>query len=106
LEEESLDPMDMKNAPHDQETHHTRDRKAPGLGVDLLDPNVYARGVPYEAFAFLRKREPVYFHPTSDNSGIWCVTKHSDVISVSKDARTFCSSKGEHIQDFPPEDPR
>lgn len=68
--------------------------------INLLDREVYRRGIPHEWFAFLRKNAPVYRHPESIRSvgpGFWVVSKYDDVCAVSKDTATFssnCSSIG------------
>ncbi len=63
--------------------------------VDLLDPDIYVRGVPHETFALLRREAPVYRHPAGDHTGeFWAVTRHRDVQAVSRDFATFSSSRG------------
>lgn len=76
------------------------------IRINLVDPKTYSRGVPYEQFAWLRREAPVYWHEGPNGEGFWCITKHRDVVSVSRDTATFSSAKGGQIQDFPPEDPR
>src|SRR4051812_46974581 len=73
--------------------------------IDLYDPDVYVRGVPHDAFRFLRAECPVYFHPEPDGRGFWAVTKYDDVIEVGKDPHTYSSARGgTNIRDSPPED--
>ncbi len=69
--------------------------------VDLHDPANFADGPPYEAFAALRKNAPVAFHPErprreggKEGPGFWCITRHHDVQTVSKDPDTFSSWLG------------
>ena len=59
--------------------------------VDLYDPDNFVEGVPHEMFATLRHEAPVYRHPRPDGSYFWCVTRHADVVTVNRDAKTFSS---------------
>ncbi|QDQ98640.1 cytochrome P450 [Tomitella fengzijianii] len=69
--------------------------------VTLHDPDVYVEGVPHEFFSWLRPAEPVYWQPEEEGSGYWAVTRHADVISVSRDPETFSSALGtSQLQDF------
>jgi cholest-4-en-3-one 26-monooxygenase len=66
--------------------------------VDLYDLDRFVAGVPHDVFAFLRAVAPVFRHPEpKGGAGFWVVTKYDDVAAVSKDARTFCSSRGTNI---------
>lgn len=72
--------------------------------IDIYDPDVYVRGVPHDAFRQLRAEAPVHFHPEPGGPGFWAVTKHADVVAVSKDPWRFSSHRGgTNIQDYPPE---
>lgn len=71
-------------------------------GVDILDPDVYARGVPHDTFRLLRREAPVYWHPEPEGGGFWAVTKYDDVVTVSMDPATFSSAlQGSLIEDPP-----
>jgi len=62
---------------------------------DLTDPDLYLLGVPHDAFARLRSEEPVYWHPDTEVcSGFWAVTKHADVVDVSKRHAEFSNAAG------------
>ena len=53
--------------------------------------------MPHESFALLRREDPVHWHPWDwAGGGFWALTKHADVVAVSKDPDTFSSAKG-HI---------
>jgi cytochrome P450 len=72
--------------------------------VDLLDPAHYADGPPHAAFRRLRREDPVHWHPEPDGPGFWAVTRHADVMTVSRDAATFSSwVGGTTIADLPPD---
>ena len=60
------------------------------LTAPLLDPTFYA-GDPFPLYARLRAEAPVIRNRTL---GFWVVSRHAEVTSVSRDADTFCSSKG------------
>jgi cholest-4-en-3-one 26-monooxygenase len=61
--------------------------------VDLLE-DAWAEGVPHEAFALLRREAPVFHHPEDDGPGFWALTRHADVVAVSRDTTTFSSERG------------
>jgi len=75
--------------------------------IDLLDPTTFERGVPHEHFAWLREHSPVHWHPGRkgrgqlapgrieiDQRGFWVLTRHQDVLAVSKDPELFSSEHG------------
>ena len=64
--------------------------------IDIADPGVYERGIPHDAFARLRRLDPVHWHPW-DNSrgGFWAVTTKDDLTTVTRDWNTFTSE--EHV---------
>jgi cholest-4-en-3-one 26-monooxygenase len=62
--------------------------------VDLLE-DTWAHEVPFEAFELLRREAPVFWHPEPDGGpGFWAVTRHADVLAVSRDPQTFSSERG------------
>jgi cholest-4-en-3-one 26-monooxygenase len=62
--------------------------------VDLTDHDVFVDGVPHEWFAWLRRHEPVSFTPEPTGRSFWSVTRHADIVEVSRDWRTFSSQTG------------
>lgn len=62
--------------------------------IDLADHDRYVAGVPYADFDLLRRYDPVHWHPGPAGPGFWAITKHPDVIAVSKDAATYSSERG------------
>jgi cytochrome P450 len=62
----------------------------------LHDPDFYA-GDPFPAYRRLRAEAPLHWHPTP---GFWALTRHEDVVAVSRDPATFCSSRGVLISDI------
>jgi len=67
--------------------------------IDLYDPGVYERGLPYEAFAYLRREAPVYWNPEPAGPGFWALTRYDDVVTASRDAATFSSYLGTALLD-------
>nr|WP_235174670.1 cytochrome P450 [Tomitella biformata] len=57
--------------------------------------------MPHDFFAEIRRTAPVYWQPEEGGSGYWAVTKHADVIAVSRDSDTFSSAVGtSQLPDF------
>jgi len=61
--------------------------------IDLLDRDIFTRGVPHEWFTFLRREAPVYKHAEPDGPGFWVITKYDDVVAVGRDGVTFSSDQ-------------
>ena len=61
--------------------------------IDLLDRDVFARGVPHEWFTYLRHNHPVYHHPEPAGPGFWVITKYDDVLAAGRDAHTYSSDQ-------------
>jgi cytochrome P450 len=62
--------------------------------IDLLDLAHYEKGPPHHLFARLRREAPAYRHAEPAGPGFWAVTRHADVVRVSRDADTFSSFQG------------
>jgi cholest-4-en-3-one 26-monooxygenase len=71
----------------------------PGIppGFDFTDPDLYARRVPSEEFAELRRNAPVWWNAQRrgsagfDDDGYWVVTRHADVLDVSRRSELYSS---------------
>jgi cytochrome P450 len=61
----------------------------------LSDPAFYA-GDPHATYDRLRAEDPVHWHADGD---FWALSRHADVVAVSRDPHTFCSSKGVLMED-------
>ncbi len=74
----------------------------PSLTLDQVDlsNDVFAERVPHETFALLRREAPVHWYDWPGGRGFWCVTKHADVVAVSKDTKTFSSAQGANLEDL------
>jgi cholest-4-en-3-one 26-monooxygenase len=63
------------------------------LGVDdLTSPDTFVAGVPHELFARLRREAPVARTCGADGQSFWSVTRHEDVVRISRDPKTFSSN--------------
>ena len=66
--------------------------------LDLGHPDSYAAGPPHEYMRRLRAEDPVHWNPESDGPGFWAITRHQDVIDISKNPSLFSSEEGTNIQ--------
>ncbi len=62
--------------------------------IDLLSAASFAHGQPHDQFSWLRRNDPVYWHPEPGGRGFWAVTSYDDVRSVGRDPKTFSSYLG------------
>lgn len=60
--------------------------------IDLKDPDLYQARVPHDLFAELRRWSPVYWNPEADGAGFWAVTRHADILEVSRQPELFSSA--------------
>jgi cholest-4-en-3-one 26-monooxygenase len=58
--------------------------------IDLLDGELYA-GDPYPTYAWLRSNAPVY---RDEGNQLWGISRHADVVHVSRHPELFCSGEG------------
>jgi cholest-4-en-3-one 26-monooxygenase len=74
--------------------------------IDLTDPELYAHRVPTEEFAELRRSAPVWWNEQRTgakgfgDNGFWAVTRHADVMEVSKNDKLFSSWENTAIVRF------
>jgi cytochrome P450 len=68
------------------------DNSRPGqaLAATLEEPGFYA-GDPFPHYARLRREAPLAWNA---DVGYWAVSKHADVVAISRDPETYCSGKG------------
>jgi cytochrome P450 len=63
--------------------------------IDLVDPDNYVAGVPFDRFDRLRRETPVSWHEEpSGNAGFWAVTRYDDLTAVHMDWQTYSSEIG------------
>jgi len=71
------------------------------LAAPLADPDFFAAGPPYELFRRLRDEEPLAWTPEpAPNSGFWSLTRHADIVRVSRDVATFSSARGVAVEEL------
>ncbi|MFO7550359.1 MAG: cytochrome P450 [Haliea sp.] len=62
--------------------------------IDLNNPDTFRGGLPREAFRYLRREEPVYWHEADANTpGYWAVTRQAELDYVSKNPQLFSSAE-------------
>jgi cholest-4-en-3-one 26-monooxygenase len=72
-------------------------------GFDFTDPDLYVRRVPAEELAELRRTAPVWWNAQPrgasgfDDEGYWVVTKHADVLEVSRASDIYSSQQNTAI---------
>ncbi len=67
-----------------------RPRPGQDLAARLEEPGFYA-GDPFPHYARLRREAPLAWNA---QVGYWAVSKHADVVAISRDPEAFCSAKG------------
>lgn len=73
--------------------------QTPTAPIDLHDPETFAAGIPQESFAQMRANPGLTWTPPGggDPKGFWSITRHADLVAVSRDTTTYSSAVG-HIQ--------
>ncbi|MFN8603175.1 MAG: cytochrome P450 [Candidatus Binatia bacterium] len=67
------------------------------LGVLPLADPAFHGGDPFPVYRTLRAQDTLY---RCDTPGFWAVSRHEDVVAVSRDPATFCSSRGTLLSDL------
>ncbi|HUO04971.1 MAG TPA: cytochrome P450 [Candidatus Binataceae bacterium] len=58
--------------------------------IDIIGPRHYqANGYPHREWAFLRKHKPVFWCEYPNTDPFWAITKHADIIHISKQPTLF-----------------
>jgi cholest-4-en-3-one 26-monooxygenase len=73
--------------------------------IDLYDLDQYVEAVPHDQMKRLRTEAPVFRHPDPQlDDGFWAITRHADVVFVSRNPELFSShEKTAMINEFPQE---
>jgi cholest-4-en-3-one 26-monooxygenase len=62
--------------------------------IDIIDPDLFVeRGYPHEEWALLRSRAPVFYYERPGVRPFWAVTRHADIITVSRQPDLFRSGQ-------------
>ena len=60
--------------------------------IDILDPDRYVkRGYPHDEWALLRREAPVFYYERPGVHSFWALTRHADIITVSRQPELFRS---------------
>lgn len=59
--------------------------------IDLISPEAFAGGHPWDQYAWLRANAPVYRHAEPGGDGFWAITKLEDMKAISRQTRLFSS---------------
>lgn len=63
--------------------------------VDLADLDVFEQGDAWSLFDVLRREQPLHWNPEpAPNAGFWSLTRHADVVRVTRDDKGFSSEVG------------
>ena len=74
------------------------------MQIDVYNPDNYTAGIPHAQFAWLRANAPVHWHQHPAGHGYWVLSKHADVLAVSRDFKTFSAEDGfVMVDDLPPD---
>src|SRR5260370_42065625 len=77
--------------------------------IDIINPDLYIeRGYPHEEWALLRHKAPVFWYQRDNCDPFWAITKHADIIAVSRQPGLFRSTQRLFVTinepDMPPPD--
>jgi cholest-4-en-3-one 26-monooxygenase len=62
--------------------------------IDIVDPDLYVeRGYPHDEWSLLRSQAPVFYYERPNVHPFWAVTRHADIILVSRQPDLFRSSQ-------------
>ena len=62
--------------------------------LDIINPDLYVqRGYPHEEWALLRREAPVFRYERPRVEPFWAITKHADIVTVSRQPELFRSSQ-------------
>ncbi len=71
----------------------------------ITSHDTYVEGVPHDAFAALRRDQPVAWTTEADGGrGFWSITKYEDILYVSRHADLFSSRFGIRMEDMDEEE--
>ena len=61
--------------------------------LPILDPDYFgAHGYPHDAWTRLRRESPVHHFPNAAAEPFWAVTRHQDIVSISKQPERFANA--------------
>ena len=70
--------------------------------LDFIEPEGYvARGYPHDVWTRMRAEAPVYWFDRSEGHDFWAITKHEDIVWISKRPELFISDPTLVVQTTP-----
>ncbi len=61
--------------------------------LDIISPDHYQQnGYPHGEWSLLRREAPIYWYTRTPGVPFWAVTKHRDIITISKQPRRLLNS--------------
>jgi len=62
--------------------------------IDIINPDLYVeRGYPHEDWALLRQKAPVFRYQRENVDPFWAITRHADIIEISRQPELFRSTQ-------------
>jgi cholest-4-en-3-one 26-monooxygenase len=62
--------------------------------LDIVNPDLYVeRGYPHQEWTLLRREAPVFWYERQNGIPFWAVTKHEDIVTVSRQPELFRSNQ-------------
>jgi cytochrome P450 len=85
---------------------HEKWERNPNI-VDLNDSRTFLQGQPHDRYDRIRAEFPLYYNYENPDfgPGFWCVTRHADVMTVSRNTDIYSSASGINISYAPDADP-
>jgi cholest-4-en-3-one 26-monooxygenase len=69
------------------------DRDFDPATLDLVSPEEYERrGYPHDEWTWLRRHDPVFWYDRPNVEPFWAITKHADIIEISKQPALFLNA--------------
>jgi cholest-4-en-3-one 26-monooxygenase len=60
--------------------------------IDIVNPDLYVqRGYPHAEWALLRREAPIHYYQRPDVDPFWAITRHADIVNVSRQPGLFRS---------------
>ncbi|MGH7787642.1 MAG: cytochrome P450, partial [Candidatus Binatia bacterium] len=57
--------------------------------IDIISNETYADGYPHDGWTRLRREAPVYWYERPGVQPFWAITKHADLVAISKQPKLF-----------------
>jgi len=62
--------------------------------LDITDAGLYvSRGYPWQEWDLLRREAPVFWYERPGIAPFWAITKHADVLAISRNSQVFVNSR-------------